>query len=211
MEYLIISGADNNRYNAKYNHQLYADRYNVLYKFCIVQNVIPSYFIKINLILEYFNQGYKNILWLDDDAFFVNLDWDFREVFYSYKKSFIVTRSPNKRKNLPLFNSGVMFIRNNYKTKKTLETCLHTSDETLLNNWNIEKYGNLVGNDQPRLIYNTDKILKDDIEIIDFPGFNGRRKQFAFDTPIVHFVSKNKETNIRKFQEKTGINLYDLD
>lgn len=211
MEYIIISGANENRYNANKNHELYAAKHNVDYKFCIRNNISSPYYIKIYLILEYFGYGYENILWLDDDAFFVDLGWDFKKIFNEHSESFIVTKSPNKRNNLPLFNSGVMFIKNNTRTKEFLNACLLTSYKTLSNNWNTEKYGNLSGDDQARLIYNSDKMLKNDTKIIDFPGFNGRRKQFAFDTPIVHFVSKNKEVNIQKFQKKTGINLYELD
>lgn len=209
-KFLILCAADKNRFDACVNHQNYADFHGLEYRFQIRNDIQNISYIKIITILEAFRLDYNKILCLDDDAFFVDFEWNCFEIFKKYHESLIVTRSPKKMKNPPLFNAGVIFLRKNKKTKKFLEKSLTTTEEELSNKWDVGKFGRLSGVEQPRLILNSFEILKDDLQLIDYPGFNGRRKNFAYNTPIVHFVSKNKETNIQKFQRKTGINLYEL-
>lgn len=210
-DFLILCGADRNRFDVDINHKRYAQAHNLEYSFRIRKDIANKSFIKIISILEAFDLGYNKILCIDDDAFFVDLNWNCTEVFKKYHESFIVTKSPKKMKNPPLFNAGVMFLRKNKITEKFLQKCLITSQKELINKWDTDKFGQLSGIEQPRLILQSFQILKNDMKLVDYPGFNGRRKNFANKTPIVHFVSKNKKTNIEKFQKKIGINLYDLD
>jgi len=209
-DFIILCAADKNRFNADFNHRTYADTHQYQYNFKIRKDVFNKSFIKIISILEAFDLGYNKILCLDDDAFFVDLNWHCTEIFQKYNESLIVTRSPRKMKNPPLFNAGVMFLRKSRKTEEFLKKSLDTTQKELADQWNSDKFGIMSGVEQPRLILQSFKILKDDVKLVDYPGFNGRRKNFAFNTPIVHFVSRNKEINIQKFQKKTGINLYEL-
>lgn len=206
----IISCGTHDYFNCQINHKDYASYHNIDYVFYKNKDYQNPFFMKIDAILDAFAYT-ELVFYLDYDAFFVDKNWDCRSIFVDNKESFVVTASPSKRQNLPRFNSGVMAIRKNRYTIDMLQKSKNILDKELKKVWNKHRYGDLDGNDQPRLIYLSDILLGNNIKIIPFPGFNGRRKQFAFDTPIVHFVSKNKETNIQKFQKRTGINLYDLD
>jgi len=209
-KFLILCAADKNRFDAYINHELYANKHQLQYSFQIRKDIPNKSFIKIISILEAFDLGYNKILCLDDDAFFVDLNWHCLEIFTKYKELLVVTKSPRKMKNPPLFNAGVMFLRKSRKTEEFLKRSLRTTQKELADQWNRDKFGIMSGVEQPRLILQSFKVLKDDVKVVDYPGFNGRRKNFAFNAPIVHFVSRNKEVNIQKFQKKTGINLYEL-
>lgn len=211
---IIVSGADSYRYNAYINHQRYADAQNVKYEFYKSEKLSNPFFTKCYAILDNFEKGYEYVLWIDDDAFFINLAWDCTSIFKQYKEDVIVTQGrTNKKSGITLFNNGVMFIRNTPDMNLLFRSIPETNWNEIQKNWNLE-WGPCEGNDQPRMIYLTQTGCPKKIKILDYPGFNAheitfkQRKNFlATNPPIVHITGQNKEGKIKRFQQVTGISL----
>jgi len=212
-KYLILCCANSNRFDACKNHQNYADNFGVDYQFVIKTDLSNPFFIKPYCVSQALSQGYQNILCIDDDAFFINNNWDFREVFKSHKEDLIVTRGRAKKSGTTLFNAGVMFIRNTEDMGKLFSKVTNLSNKEYSENWQSE-WGPCVGNEQPRLIYLTQTLFPDAVKILDYPGFNAaeitfhkRKPCIKENLPIVHITGKNKKAKINRFIKNTGIEL----
>ncbi len=212
-DFLILSCADSNRFGANINHKRYADNYSTEYQFHTVTHLSNPFFIKPYCVSQALSQGYQNILCIDDDAFFINQAWDFREIFSNYRQDLIVTRGRKKKSGTTLFNAGVMFIKNTDKMRTLFEKAPRVSSQEFQKSWNSE-WGPCVGNEQPRLIYLTQTLFSENIKILDYPGFDAheitfkQKKNFlATNPPIVHITGTNKKGKIKRFTEVTGIPL----
>ena len=211
---IIISGADSHRYDAHINHQRYADVKGIDYKFHLSSGLANPYFTKCYAVLDSFEQGYEYVLGIDDDAFFINPNWDCLSVFQEHAEDVIVTQGrTNKKSGTTLFNNGIMFIKNT-PIMKELFTDIPAVDwiETQ-RHWN-NNWGPCEGNDQPRMIYLTQTRYPEAVRILDYPGFNAheitfkQRKNFLeTNPPIVHITGQNKESKIKRFTQVTGIPL----
>lgn len=210
---IIISGADSYRYDAHINHQRYADAQNIKYEFHKSENLPNPFFTKCYAILDSFDKGYEYVLWIDDDAFFLNDSWDCTEVFDQYAEDVVVVRGRNKKNGITFFNNGIMFIRNTENMRDLFSTIPELAWKQLTKNWKPE-WGPLTGNDQPRMIYLTQTRYPESVKVLDYPSFNAHEIEFhkkpnfiKTNPPIVHITGQNKESKIRRFIKDTGINL----
>ena len=211
---IIISGADSYRFDAHINHKSYADKQNIDYKFHLSSGLANPFFTKCYAVLDSFEKGYEYVLWIDDDAFFINPDWDCLSVFKKYAEDVIVTQGrTNKKSGTTLFNNGIMFIKYTPIMKEIFTDIPSVDWKEMKNNWNY-KWGPCEGNDQPRMIYLTQTRYPETVKILDYPGFNAheitfkQRKNFIkTDPPIVHITGQNKESKIKRFTQVTGIPL----
>jgi len=211
---IIISGADSYRYGAHKNHQHYADLHGINYKFHLSSGLKNPFFTKCYAVLDSFEKGYENVLWIDDDAFFINPNWDCLSVFEQHSEDVIVTQGRTNRKiSTTLFNNGIMFIKNTDCMQDLFESIPNTPWKEVQNNWN-KAWGPCEGNDQPRMIYLTQTRYPEAVKILEYPGFNAheitfkKRKSFLEENPpIVHIAGTNKEGKIERFTKVTGISL----
>jgi hypothetical protein len=211
---IIISGADSYRFNAHINHQRYADIRDIDYKFHLSSGLKNPFFTKCYAILDSFKQGYEYVIWVDDDAFFINLDWDCLSIFKAYNEDVIVTQGRTDKKTDPtLFNNGIMFIRNTDQMIDLFSSIPELAWEQVQSNWKLE-WGPCEGNDQPRMIYLTQTRYPNALKILEYPGFNAHeftfKKNKSFlktNPPLVHITGTNKEGKIKRFVEVTSIPL----
>lgn len=212
---IIISGADSHRYNAHLNHQKYADIQKVEYRFYLKTDLENPYFTKCYAILDCFEKEYDYVLWIDDDAFFIDMDWNFFSLFEEYPDDIIVTRGITKKSGTAYFNNGIMFLRNSNITKKLFNLIPQIPWEEVEKNWD-SNWGPCWGNDQPRMIYLTQKFWQDSIHIVDYPGFNVNEITFKkkgsfpenYKPPIVHITGDHKQQKLERFLEHTKISLF---
>jgi len=211
---IIISGADSHRYNAHINHQRYADIRGIDYKFHLSSGLSNPFFTKCYAILDSFDKGYDYVLWIDDDAFFIDPTWDCLSVFKDNLEDVVVTQGrTNKKSGTTLFNNGIMFIRNTKNMKDLFESIPNTPWSEVQSNWK-SAWGPCEGNDQPRMIYLTQARYPDVVKILEYPGFNAheitfkqRRNFLNTNPPVVHITGQNKQGKIERFQKITGITL----
>lgn len=208
---IIISGSDcYNQHGSIGNHETYAKKNDLDYHFCYrTSKIKSSYCIKIYAILEAL-ETHEQVLWIDDDVFFVDFSWDCREVQNIYKEPFIATKdkkrkssNKNKFQTKPiLINSGVMFLRKTSKTVDFLEKSLNLDKQEVLRNWDAEKFGRCKGYDQILLVYSLMNNYPEIAKLLEPPGYNPRRVDFADRIhPLVHFAGKEKESQINWFEE----------
>ena len=209
----IITGADSYRYGAHTNHQRYAEAQGIDYEFHKSENLPNPYFTKCYAVLDSFDKGYEYVLWIDDDAFFINPKWDCTSVFKMYKEDVIVVKGRAKKNGTTLFNNGIMFIRNTENMRDLFTSIPETPWKYLTKNWKAE-YGPLTGNDQPRMICITQERYPQSVKILDYPNFNAHEIEFhkskdfiKSNPPIVHITGQNKESKISRFIQNTGIQL----
>jgi hypothetical protein len=211
---IIISGADSYRYNAHVNHQRYADYRGIDYKFHLSSGLENPFFTKCYAVLDSFDKGYDRALWIDDDAFFIDPNWDCVSVFQEYAEDVIVTQGrTNKKSGTTFFNNGIMFIRNTDKMIDLFTSIPNTPWAEVQDNWKSD-WGPCEGNDQPRMIYLTQTRYPTLVKILEYPGFNAHeitfKKQKNFlesKPPIAHITGTNKEGKIKRFTKVTGISL----
>lgn len=209
---IILSGANSYRYDAHVNHQKYADKRSIDYKFYKSENLSNPYFTKCYAILDSFDQGYEYVLWIDDDAFFIDLDWNCMKIFDDHKEDVIVTQGrTNKKTGATLFNNGVMFIRNTKSMNELFSAIPNVEWKEMATNWNTD-WGPCEGNDQPRMIYLIQTRYPSCVKILEYPGFNAheitfkQRKNFLeTKPPIAHITGTRKIGKIQRFIETTGI------
>lgn len=214
MNDIIISGADSNRYQAYKNHEKYCVKHSIDYKFHYSKNLPNPFFTKCYAILDSFEKGYERVLWIDDDVFFIDLDWNYSRIFNDYAEDVIVTQGrTNKKSGTTLFNNGIMFIRNTAAMKELFSIIPEIQKQTMRQNWNKE-WGPCEGNDQPRMIYYTQTHFPNKVKILPYPGFNAHEITFkqipnflSTKPPFVHVTGKNKKGKIERFIKNTGIDL----
>jgi hypothetical protein len=211
---IIISGADSYRYGAHLNHQAYADAQGIDYKFHKSENLPNPYFTKCYAILDSFNKGYEYVLWMDDDAFFLDKKWNCTEIFTKYKEDVVVVRGRDKKSGTTYFNNGIMFIKNTPNMRDLFTKIPNTPWKELTKNW-LPEWGPLAGNDQPRMIYITQTQYPKSVKVLDYPSFNAHEIEFhkksqsfmKTNPPIVHVTGQKKESKIQRFIKNTGITL----
>jgi len=208
---IIISGADSHRFDAHLNHERYAKSQGIDYKFYKSENLPNPYFTKCYAIIDSFEQGYDYVLWIDDDAFFLNSNWNCRKIFDQYSEDVVVARGRNKKNGTTFFNNGIMFIRNTENMKDLFSSIPETPWKHLIKNWKPE-WGPLTGNDQPRMIYLTQTRYPNAVKVLDYPAFNAHEIEFhksknflKTNPPLVHITGNNKEGKIQRFIKDTGI------
>lgn len=209
---IIVSGANENRFDSETNHKRYSEYHGFDYRINYRNDLKKPFYIKFYTILESFKKGYNEVLWIDDDAFFIDFSWNAKQVFeQNTNKELIVTKHPKSKIPKMLFNSGIMFFRNTENTKNLINKCLEITDEEIKKMWNSEKFGKFEGNDQPRLVYYSLTEFRDILEVKDYPGFNTKPNDFFKGKvfPIVHFPgpSEKKLEKMKNFEFKTGIKL----
>ena len=210
---IVISGADSIRYRADENHKKYCERHQIPYNFYLRTDLSNPFFTKCYSIIDCFDQGYEHVVWIDDDAFFIDLDWDLRTIFDQFSQDVVVTRGRLKKSGVTYFNNGIMFIRNTEAMRSLFERIPTVSLKEMQEFWKAD-WGPMVGNDQPRMIYLTQTYYQDKVKIIDYPGFNAAevsfieyvRKKEKF-PPIVHITGRNKIGKLERFIKTTNIKL----
>lgn len=209
--FIVVSGADSYRIDAHINHERYCNKNNYNYRFNLKTDLQIPYFIKCHTILDAF-RDYEYVLWIDDDAFFINEDWDCTEVFNKYPQDIIVTRGRPKKSGITLFNNGIIFARNTEKTNLLFKRMMEVTNQELRDNYK-KQWGPMDLLDQSRMIYLTETEITGITKILDYPGFNAHEVTFKdpkflkTSPPIVHITGKEKQGKIDRFVRSTGIKL----
>ena len=212
---IIISGGNKIRFNSKINHQNYANHHSIEYKnYTGIQYdrglIKRPHYIKIYSLLDAL-KTHNEVMWIDDDAFFVDFDWDFRKIFEVSDKPFILNKGWSVKAYTPMFNSGVMFVRKNKEVIKMLEEIPNIHVDVLTKEWKQE-WGRGKGNDQPRLIYLSQTKYGHLFDMLDNNKYRfNQRPSHAMHSKahIVHFAgaTDKKQPAIDGFEARMNIDL----
>lgn len=210
-KFIIVSGADKNRFDAETNHKNYCLHHSFNYKFNYKDNLPIPYFIKCYTILEAF-ENYEYVLWVDDDVFFLDHSWDARIIFQKYNNDIVVTRGKSKKSGITLFNNGIIYLKNTSTTRTLIQSMIDVTLEEVKQNYK-ESWGPMDELDQSRMIYLSQKMCPKKVTIVPYPGFNAHESDFKKkdylerNPPFVHITGPKKHEKIKRFYENTGIKL----
>ena len=211
---IIISGANRNRYGAPQNHELYAKKWGYEYKFYhfdVKDNLypheerselykIPKVWAGVDISIVDALQKHDEVLWIDDDAFFVDFDWDCRDIYKLSDKPLIMSEDPVITGfSTPIFNAGVNFFRKNSDVINMVSEAPHLSDKEVIEKWD-PAWGDNTGNNQPRWILLTQTKYKDVCHIASYnEGFNHAPWDYnKKSTKIIHFCGWLEESGFPK-------------
>lgn len=196
MKVCILSGRyPATSFNSAINHRIYADRHNYVYIHCNWPNKIKNpYLNKVYYILEYID-FFDYIFWIDDDAFFWDLEKDILDYANEGEICFSFCSSPTYKELKTYLSSGQFLIKSNDISKSFLNDVLKTNIEEVKNWWSSD-LGFFSNGDQDIMIYlfHTSDKYKNTYKLYDYKFFNSRvenlyniDKHHPF---ILHFTGK---------------------
>lgn len=198
----IISYCDKVRTYASVNHQYYANRHNYTYIYDIAPTKERVFKNKIEKILKYLDL-FDWILWIDDDAFFINTDKKITDFINANRKcNFVFCNSPVVNGNWTYLNSGVFFVKNTQQSKDFLRAALSLDLDAVKQSWDGSRYGLFTNGDQDiitHLLHNDRRFNRARFHtVLDYTNFNSRPNHFTTDSSsdqhfIAHFAGHKKE------------------
>lgn len=202
---LVLSSHSHPKISGPVNHQVYATRHGYDYLFDITPLALTTpYDQKLEVIARTMRRTRCDwILWVDDDAYFMQLDKPITDFIPDDDNvDIVICRSPVNLKGIwSYINSGVFLIRNRARALSVFEEAIRLPMPTVEAWWDREKYGHFVaGGDQERLTYlfETKADLKGAMLIHDHSAFNSRAYHFkaAHDEYFVCHLASHRDKNV---------------
>jgi hypothetical protein len=176
MKVCIISGRyPNTTFDSVVNHKVYADTFGYSYIHCNWPTTASNlYFNKIYYLLAYVDK-YDYLIWIDDDAFFVDFEKDIMD-FKPRDKNFLsICSSPTFKELFTFISSGQFILKSNATAKQFLKDILNQDLKKIKAVW-TEKLGYFTNGDQDAMVYllKTDRSYKGKFDLWDYKKFNSR-------------------------------------
>ncbi|MDT0557339.1 hypothetical protein RM697_01685 [Ichthyenterobacterium sp. W332] len=201
MKVCVISGRHpKTKFESSINHKIYAEKHQYSYIHCDFPTKAKNpYFNKIYYILSYLDL-FEYIIWIDDDAFFLNFDKDIMDYLPTGNNFISFCKSPDFKKLKTYLSSGQFILKSNKLSKSFLNDVLKVNLKDV-KKWWYDDLGYFSNGDQDAIIFllktNTDYNNK--YMLFNYKEFNSRPENlFGIDTHkplILHFTGK---PNIKK-------------
>ncbi|WP_084205884.1 putative nucleotide-diphospho-sugar transferase [Psychroserpens mesophilus] len=195
------------------NHRIYADAHNYTYIHCNWPTTLSNnYLNKIAYVLQYID-NYDYIIWIDDDAFFMNMEKDIMD--YAPKNdSFIsICKSPEFKELKTYFSSGQFIVKCNSLSKQFFNEVLNT-EFSVVKEWWKEDLGYYTNGDQDVMIYLLleKEDYKGKVDLFDYKFFNSRYENLfehdIHDPLILHFTGRGPVKKQLYLQVQDKLNLH---
>lgn len=213
MKVCIVSGRyPATKFDSSVNHKIYADKFGYDYINCNWPTKEENpYLNKIHYILSCID-FYDYVIWVDDDAFFVDFDMDIMEYSPKEKNIMSICRSPSYKELKTFFSSGQFILKSCSLSKDFLIEVL-SQELSHVEKWWSDDLGFYTKGDQDIMIYlfHTDKRFMEKITLYDYKKFNSRAENlFNEDShkPLVlHFtgIDEVKMKNYIKVQKALNL------
>jgi hypothetical protein len=206
----VLSGRyPGSRFASIYNHRAYCNRHKYTYIHCTWPTGQGNpYLNKLAYIREYFD-FFDFLFWIDDDAFFLDLEKPLSGILPSEGKCLSICSSPGFKTLKTFFSSGQFVLRCDALGKDLILSALELSDDTVKKWWS-EEYGFFTGGDQDRMVFlcNTEKKFSEAYQLWDYKHFNSRASNIFGEDPhevfILHFTGtrRRKSADYARIQKK---------
>jgi hypothetical protein len=213
MPLLILSAATRVRTPAPLNHRVYADRLGVDYVFDMTPGPLPTALDQKLAAVRRALPLYEWVFWIDDDAFFTNLDVDIRS-FADDDADLVLCASPvNPEGGWTFVSFGQFLVRRTTAMLELLDAVVATELDAVKEWWDPEQHGIFTNTDQDALVYN---LARDDVpwtgrwRRLEWQAFNSRPYHYErrLDEHVLcHFVvpgPRSKMDLVREFAERMG-------
>lgn len=195
------------KFETPINHKLYADTYNYTYIHCNWPTKAKNLYLnKIHYILSYIDV-FDYIIWIDDDAFFINFDKDIMD-YKPEENAFIsFCKSPTFKTLKTYLSSGQFIVKCNALSKQFFTDILHQNLVEIEKSWTKE-LGYFTRGDQDIIVYLllNNEMYKEAYKLYDYKAFNSRfeniDEQDIHKPLILHFTGSPevKYQNVLKTQ-----------
>jgi hypothetical protein len=214
MKICIVSGGERHRFQSDVNHSFYANRHSYDYVFDV--GPYPSlqnfFFIKIQAVRSRLHL-YDWVFWLDDDAFFTNLDTRLESFVEARRQDefLLVCQGvvSNLRGRFTFLNSGVFFVKNCQDSVAFLDAVKDTPLSVVKKWWNRRRVGLYTAGDQDTMTYVLHEYdLMSKVCLLPYNAFNNRPYHYncsAREHFVVHFRTDNKAEAILEFARKFNL------
>ena len=192
---LIVSGRyPATDFSSAENHRAYANKHGFTYIHCPWPGTTANpYFNKIEYILEYMDK-YDYIFWIDDDAFFIDFDFNIAELIPKHPHLITICSSPKHKNIWTYISSGQFLIKSDERTKKFMLDIMKTNLFTVEEWWDESKYGYYTDGDQDAMVYLSLNKYKDIFDIQDSAIFNSRVEELSkYSVNLLHITGTVKK------------------
>lgn len=192
------------------NHKAYADRHGYTYISCCWPTGAQNpYFNKLRYIQSYYDL-FDYIFWIDDDAFFLDIDKGLDALPVNFDAFLNICKSPDFKKLKTFISSGQFLLKCN-KTGRNFIDQLEKIDLKKVSSWWTDDLGYFTNGDQDAMVY----LLKTDPSfqqhnILNYRYFNSRiedlvNRKYIF---LLHFTGtvERKMADYKRAQNILGYN-----
>jgi hypothetical protein len=207
MSLLILSAGTRIRTPAPLNHRIYADRIGVECMFDATPSSLPSVFLYKTAAVQRALAHHQWVFWIDDDAFFTNLDVDLRS-FAGDDADLVICASPvNPEGGWTFVSFGQFLIRGTPAMLELLDAVLATDLELVRDWWDPERFGIFTDTDQDALVY---QLQREDApwagrwRRLEWQAFNGRPYHYEARLDehfLCHFVLPSPHSKMELISE----------
>ena len=158
-----------------WNHYAYARKHGYTYISCVWPTAAQNrYMTKFAYVRHYINL-FDYVFWIDDDAFFIDLDQGLEQFIPPEGKLASFCKSPTNKKIFTYLSSGQFLMRGGADSAALIDAVASTSLE-MVKEWWRDDLGMFTNGDQDALIYQLleDPRFQDRAELFDYMAFNSR-------------------------------------
>jgi galactosyl transferase GMA12/MNN10 family len=210
----IVSGTPEPRLDSAANHRVYADRHGYAYRVDLgPYPLVPRvHYFKLCAVERALPES-DWVFWLDDDAFFTDLDRTLESVIEGLDPAVVVALCAgpvNPRGQTTFLNAGVFFIRNCPDAFVFLDLVKRVPLERVKAWWDERTLGMYTGSDQEAITYlaHTEQ-WRSRIRVLPYDAFNNRPDHYernADEHFVVHFPGvPDKRAAIADFGRRYGL------
>lgn len=171
----VISGCTTVRFESQINHRQYCKRWGYEYVWDETPRDLKSaYDHKLHALLD-IPLDNSWCFWIDDDAFFMQLDTSLESFVQEFDESteLVFAKSPiNPLGGWTFLSSGNFFFRATKRVNKFFLSALDSDLLQIKEWWDEDKLGMFTNGDQDKIVY----------QLINTPGMNRRTKILPYDT-----------------------------
>lgn len=188
------------------NHRIYCSYHGYHYIHCNWPTPAKITFLNKIYFLQHYIGLFDYIFWLDDDAFFLDMEKSLDDFIPANGNIISICRSPSNKILKTLFSSG-SFMLDCKKGENFIDAVINT-DLLQVKSWWKPEFGFFTGGDQDIMVYLylTDPEFQHKFQLFDHMEFNSRVEDMEAGNKIflIHITGTNsiKKKIYRKLQDK---------
>lgn len=184
-------------FRSTWNHRAYANAHGYTYVHCNWPTRAPNrYMVKFHFVREYLAH-FDYIFWIDDDAFFIDLDQSLDRLVPEPNEIASFCKSPTNKEISTYLSSGQFMLRGGDIGLNFVNAVLQVDLEDVRAWWR-EDLGMFTNGDQDAIVYlaHESPPVKAGLRLFDYTVFNSRLKDLETDPKsvfVLHFTGPVKK------------------
>jgi hypothetical protein len=158
-----------------WNHYAYAERHGYTYISCDWPTGVTNRYMTKFAYLRHYLPHFDYVFWIDDDAFFVDLEKPLDRFIPEENQLASFCRSPTNKSIFTYLSSGQFLIKSGRDSEDFIEAILDVSLDKVKDWWR-DDLGMFTNGDQDAIVYliHNDERFVDCVKLFDYMSFNSR-------------------------------------